>query len=64
MRIMSFQSTTKFLPGFRWFLGSLEFLTDQFGNLSLQESELSEVVGSGISQLPLAPVQVDLIIEA
>jgi hypothetical protein len=36
---MAFQSTTKFLPGSRWFLGSLVFLTDQFGNLSLQELE-------------------------
>jgi hypothetical protein len=47
VRTMAFQSTTKFLPGSRWFLGSLEFLTDKFGNLSLQEPELSRVAGSG-----------------
>jgi hypothetical protein len=34
-RAMAFQSTTKFLPSSRWFPGSLEFLTDKFGNLSL-----------------------------
>jgi hypothetical protein len=61
---MAFQSTTNFLPDSRWFLGSLEFLTDKFGNLSLQEPELSEVIRSGTSRLPPAPVRVDLINEA
>jgi hypothetical protein len=63
VRTMAFQSTTKFLPGSRWFLGSLEFLTAKFGNLSLQERELSEVIRSGTGRLPLASVQVSLIIE-
>jgi hypothetical protein len=49
-----------FLPGSRWFLGSLEFLTDEFRNLSQQEPELSEVTGSGTGCLPPAPVQVGL----
>jgi hypothetical protein len=35
VRTMAFQSTTKFLPDSRWFLGSLEFLTNEFGNISL-----------------------------
>jgi hypothetical protein len=61
---MAFQSTTKFLPGSRWFLGSLEFLTDKFGNLSLQEPELSRVAGSGTGCLPPAPVRVGLVNEA
>jgi hypothetical protein len=61
---MVFQSTTKFLPGSRWFLGSLEFLSDKFRNLSLQEPELSKVTGLGIGCLPPAPVRVSLINEA
>jgi hypothetical protein len=61
MRTMAFQSTTKFLPGSRWFLGSLEFLTDKFENLSLQEQELSKVTRSGTGHLPLTPVWVGLI---
>jgi hypothetical protein len=64
MRTMPFISTTKFLPGSRRFLGSLEFLTDKFGNLSLQEPELSNVMRSGTGHLPLAPVRVSLINEA
>jgi hypothetical protein len=35
--------TTKFLPSSRWCLGSLDFFTDKFGNLSLQDPELSKV---------------------
>jgi hypothetical protein len=64
MRTMAFESTTKLLPGSRWFLGSLEFLTDKFGNLSLQELKLSKVVGSGNDRLLLALVWVSLINEA
>jgi hypothetical protein len=32
---MAYQSTIKFLPGSRWFLGSLQFITDKFGELTL-----------------------------
>jgi hypothetical protein len=64
VRTMAFQSTTKLLPGSRWFLGSVEFLTDQFGNLSLQDPESSEVVESGTDRLPLALVRVCLVNEA
>jgi hypothetical protein len=60
VRAMAFQSTTKFLPGSRWFLCKLEFLTDKIGNLSLQGLESSEVNESG----PPAPVQVGLINKA
>jgi hypothetical protein len=63
MRTMAFQSTTKFLPNSRWFLGSLEFLTDKFGNPSLQESELSKAIRSGTGCLPPVPVRVGLINE-
>jgi hypothetical protein len=64
VRAVAFQSTTKFLLGSRWFLDSLEFLTDKFGNLSLQGSELSEVTGSGTDYFPPAPVRVGLVNEA
>jgi hypothetical protein len=60
---MLLQSTTKFLPSSRWFLGSLDFLTNKFGNLSLQEPELSKATGSGSGHLPPAPIQVGLINE-
>jgi hypothetical protein len=39
LRSMAFQSTSKFLPDSRWVLGSLLFVTDKFGDLSLQEPE-------------------------
>jgi hypothetical protein len=64
MRAMVFQSTTKFLPGSRWVLGSLLFIADKFGDLNLQEPKLHEVVGSGTGCLPPAPIRVDLINEA
>jgi hypothetical protein len=64
MRTMAFQSTTKFLPGSRWFLDSLEFLTGKFGDLSLHEPEMSEVTGSGTGHLPPALVRVGLVNEA
>jgi hypothetical protein len=35
MRAMTFQSTTKFLPGSRWVLGSLLFVANKFGDLNL-----------------------------
>jgi hypothetical protein len=35
VREMVYQSTTKFLLGSRWFLRSLQFVTDKFGDLTL-----------------------------
>jgi hypothetical protein len=64
MRAMTFQSTTKFLPSSRWFLGSVVFLTDKFGNLSLQRLELSEDARSGTGCIPPAPVRDGPISEA
>jgi hypothetical protein len=64
MRAMTFQSTTKFLPSSRWFLGSVVFLTDKFGNLSLQRLELSEDSRSGTGCIPPAPVRDGPISEA
>jgi hypothetical protein len=56
MKAMAYQSTTKFLPGSTWFLGSLQFIIDKFGDLTLQEPESCKVIGSGIGRHPLAPV--------
>jgi hypothetical protein len=64
MRSMAYQSTTKFLPGSRWFLGSLQFVTDKFGDLTLQEAESCRIIGSGTDHLPPAPIQVGLVTEA
>jgi hypothetical protein len=36
---MALQSTNKFLPSSMWVLGSLLFVADKFGDLSLQEPE-------------------------
>jgi hypothetical protein len=56
MRVMAFQSTTKFLPDSRWDLGSVPFIADKFGYLNLQEPELREVIRSGTDRLPPALV--------
>jgi hypothetical protein len=64
MRTMAFQSTTMFLPNSRWFLGSLLFITDKFGEPNLQEPESHKVIRSGTRRLPLALVRVGLINKA
>jgi hypothetical protein len=61
---MTFQSTTKFLPGSRWVLGSFLFIADKLGDLNLQELELSKVIRSGTGHLPPDLVWVNLINEA
>jgi hypothetical protein len=63
VRAMTSQSTTKFLPGSRWVLGSLLFIADKFGHLNLQEPESREVIKSCTGCLPLALVRVGLINE-
>jgi hypothetical protein len=64
VRSMAYQSTTKFLPNSRWFLESLQFVTNKFGDLTLQEPELCGIVGSGTGRPAPSPVQVGLINEA
>jgi hypothetical protein len=39
MRSMTFESATKFFPGSRMVFGSLLFIVDKMGDLSLQEPE-------------------------
>jgi hypothetical protein len=50
------QSTSKFLPGSRWFLGSLIFIANKFGDLNLQEPKSQKVIMLGTVHLPTAPV--------
>jgi hypothetical protein len=52
VRSMVFQSSSKFLPGSRWVLGSLLFITNKFRDLNLQEPELREVIGSSTECIP------------
>jgi hypothetical protein len=60
---MAFHSTTRFLPGSRWVLGSLLFIANKFGDLNLQEPKSCEVIRLGTGHLPPAPVWVVLINE-
>jgi hypothetical protein len=48
----------------RWFMGSLQFVTNKFGDLTLQEPESHGIVGSGTGHLPPALVRVGLVNEA
>jgi hypothetical protein len=45
-------------------MGSLQFVTDKFGDLNLQESESSEATRLGTGRLPLALILVGLVNEA
>jgi hypothetical protein len=64
MRFMTFQSSSKFLPGLRWVFESLLFITDETGDLSLQEHESREVARLGTDSIPPITAQVGLISEA
>jgi hypothetical protein len=56
MRAMTYQSITKFLSDSRWFLGSLQFITNKFGDLTKQDPESRRIIESGTGLLPAAPV--------
>jgi hypothetical protein len=43
-------------PSSMWVLASVLFMADMFGDLNLQEPESREVIESGTSCLPPAPV--------
>jgi hypothetical protein len=45
MIAMAFQSTTKFLPGSRWILGSLLFIADKFGDLNFRSLSHAKLLG-------------------
>jgi hypothetical protein len=52
---MAFQSTSKFFLGSRLVFGSVLFIADKMGDLSLQELESLEIVGLGIDHFPPPP---------
>jgi hypothetical protein len=64
VRSMTFQSTSKFSPDSRWAFGSLFFIVDKFGDLSLQDPEPWEIIRSGTNCLPPILARVGLITEA
>jgi hypothetical protein len=64
VRSLVFKLASKFLRGLRLVFGSLLFITDKMGNLSLQEPESREIVRSNIDRLPPTLVRVSLACEA
>jgi hypothetical protein len=64
VRSMVFESAIKFLSGSRLVFGSLLFIADMMGDLSLQESEPQAIIGSDADQFPPTPVRVSLACEA
>jgi hypothetical protein len=52
VKSMMFQSTSKFLLGSRLVFGSLLFIADKMGDLSLQEPKSREIAGSGTDRIP------------
>jgi hypothetical protein len=56
VRSMAFRSTNKFLLGSRLLFGSLLFIADKMGNLSLQEPKPQETTGSDTDHLIPTPV--------
>jgi hypothetical protein len=64
VRSMAFQSTSKFSLDLRWIFASLLFIPDKFGDVSLQEPELQDVIRSGTNCIPLISARVSLVTEA
>jgi hypothetical protein len=64
VRSMTFQSTNKFSLDSRWVFGSLLFIADKCGDLSLQEPKPREVAESGADCVPLILARVGLVTEA
>jgi hypothetical protein len=64
MRSTTFRSTSKFLPSSRLVFGSLLFIVDKMGDLSLQKTKSREEVGSNTDRFPPMPVRVNLACEA
>jgi hypothetical protein len=63
VRLMVFQSASKFLPSSRLGFGSLLFIADKMGDLSLQEPESWEITRSGTNRFPPTPARVGLTCE-
>jgi hypothetical protein len=49
---MTFKSISKFLLGSMLVFGSLLFIADKMGDLSLQDSEPREITGSDADRIP------------
>jgi hypothetical protein len=64
VRLMAFQSTSKFLPRSRLVFGSLLFIGDKMGNLSLQEPESWKIAWSGTNRVHPIPARDGLACEA
>jgi hypothetical protein len=61
---MAFESTSKFLSGSRLVFGSILFVADKMGDLSLKELKLWEITGSDTDHFPPTSAQVGLTCEA
>jgi hypothetical protein len=64
VRAMVFHPATKFLPGSRWCLGSLEFITNKFWGSKSAGTRVEQSHQIRHRPLPLDPVRVDLVSEA
>jgi hypothetical protein len=64
VRSMAFKSTSKFLSGSRLVFGSILFVADKMGDLSLKELKLWEITGSDTDHFPPTSAQVGLTCEA
>jgi hypothetical protein len=63
MRSMTFQASAKFLPGSGFVFGSLHFIANKFGDLSLQEPEQHKVSEPGTNRPPSSPARVGLTLQ-
>jgi hypothetical protein len=52
VKAMVYQSATKFLPGSMWLLGSLQFITDKFRDLTLQECRIPKFLFLNVNRFP------------
>jgi hypothetical protein len=64
VKSMAFDSTSRFLPGSRLVIGSVLFIADKMGDLSLHQPESWEIDGSNTDHFPLTPTRDGLACEA
>jgi hypothetical protein len=60
---MMFQASAKFLPGSGFVFGSLHFIANKLGDLSLQEPEQQKVLEPGTNRPPSSPARVGLTLQ-
>jgi hypothetical protein len=61
---MAFDSTSRFLPGSRLVFGSLLFIVDKMGDLSLHQPEWREIIRSDTDHFPLTSTRAGVACEA